>query len=306
MMLGVTERLALVLAGGGIAGIAWETGFLLGVQEAQRAAAERLLDAEVLLGTSAGSTVAAQISSGAPLAELYARQMSQNTHELAPRIDVEDLLGLFEAAAGDTRTSLTDTLRPIGGRPVSARTVTEEVRRSVIARRLPSHRWPDRRLEVTAIDVETGERGLFGRDSGVPLVDAFAASCAVPVVWPPVTIGERRFMDGGVGSSANVDAATDVDVVVMLAPTAEAGMLPFGRSLADELPAHPGRALGIFADEASVAAFGRNPLDPVCRAPSAAAGRDEGRRQAGKGAGFLTALRQRLDQSRGASEDPRR
>jgi len=235
MMLGVAERLALVLAGGGIAGIAWETGFLLGVQEAQRAAAERLLDAEVLLGTSAGSTVAAQISSGAPLAELYARQMSQNTHELAPRIDVEDLLGLFEAAAGDTRTSLTDTLRAIGRRAVSAPTVTEEVRRSVIARRLPSHRWPDRRLEVTAIDVETGERVLFGRDSGVPLVDAVAASCAVPMVWPPVTIGERRFMDGGVGSSANVDAATDVDVVVMLAPTPEPGLSPFGRSLADEL-----------------------------------------------------------------------
>jgi NTE family protein len=260
------------------------------VQEAQRAAAERLLDAEVLLGTSAGSTVAAQISSGAPLAELYARQMSQNTHELAPRIDIEDLLGLFEAAAGDTRTSLTDTLRAIGRRAVSAPTVTEEVRRSVIARRLPSHRWPDRRLEVTAIDVETGERVLFGRDSGVPLVDAVAASCAVPVVWPPVTIGERRFMDGGVGSSANVDAATDVDVVVMLAPTPEPGLSPFGRSLADELTAHPGRALGIFADEASVAAFGRNPLDPVCRAPSAAAGRDEGRRQAGKVAEFLTAL----------------
>jgi NTE family protein len=286
----VAERLALVLAGGGLAGIAWETGFLLGVQEAQRAAAERLLDAQVLLGTSAGSTVAAQISSGAPLAELYARQMSQNTDELAPRIDVEDVLGLFEAAAGDTRTSLTDTLRAIGRAAVSAPTVTEEVRRSVIARRLPSHRWPDRRLEVTAIDVETGERVLFGRDSRVPLVDAVAASCAVPMVWPPVTIGEHRFMDGGVGSSANVDAATDVDAVVMLAPTPEPGLSPFGRSLADELIAHPGRALGIFADEASVAAFGRNPLDPVCRAPSAAAGRDQGRRQAGKVVEFLTAL----------------
>ena len=290
MMLGVAERLALVLAGGGIAGIAWETGFLLGVQEAQPAAAERLLDAEVLLGTSAGSTVAAQISSGVPLAELYQRQVSESTHELTPHIEIEDLMPLFEQGAGHSWTSATDGLRAIGKRAVSAPTVTEEVRRSVIAQRLPSHHWPDRRLEVTAIDVETGERVLFGRDSGVPLVDAVAASCAVPVVWPPVTIGERRFMDGGVGSSANVDAATDVDVVVMLAPTPEPGLSPFGRSLADELTAHPGRALGIFADEASVAAFGRNPLDPVCRGPSAAAGRDQGRRQAGKVAEFLTAL----------------
>src|ERR1700730_10711363 len=156
MMLVVAERLALVLAGGGLAGIAFQTGFLLGVQEARPAAGERFLHAQVLRGTPAGSTVAAQISSGAPLAELYARQISQNTHELAPRIDVEDLLGLFEAAAGDTRTSLTDTLRAIGRRAVSAPTVTEEVRRSVIARRLPSHRWPDRRLQGTPIGVETG------------------------------------------------------------------------------------------------------------------------------------------------------
>jgi NTE family protein len=288
-MLGVTERLALVLAGGGIAGIAWEIGFLRGVQEARPAAAQRLLDAEVLLGTSAGSTVAAQISSEAPLAELYARQISQISHELAPRIDVDDLMGLFEAAAGDTHSSLTDTLRAIGERAVATPTVTEEVRRSVIAQRLPSHRWPDRRLEVTAIDVETGERVVFGRDSGVPLVDAVAASCAVPVVWPPVTIGQRRFMDGGVGSSANVDAATDVDAVVMLAPAPEPGLSPFGGSLADELTAHSGRALGIFADDASIAAFGRNPLNPACRAPSAAAGRDQGLRQAAKVADFLAA-----------------
>ena len=288
MMLGVAE-LALVLAGGGIAGIAWETGFLRGVQEAQRAAAQRLLDAEVLLGTSAGSTVAAQISSGASLADLYARQIAQNTHELTPRIDVDDLMGLFEAAAGDTHASLTDTLRAIGKRALSAPTVSEEVRRSVIAQRLPSHRWPDRRLEITAIDVETGELVVFGRDSGVALVDAVAASCAVPLVWPPVTIGERRFIDGGVGSRANVDAATGADAVVVLAPTPEPGLSPFGRSLADELRAHPGRTLGIFADDASVASFGRNPLDPACRAPSAAAGRDQGLRQAAKVADFLGA-----------------
>lgn len=289
MMLGMAERLALVLAGGGIAGIAWETGFLFGLQEAQPAAAHRLLDAEVLLGTSAGSTVAAQISSGAPLTELYAAQISQNTHELAARIDFDDLLGLFEAVADDAHGSLADTLRAIGKRAVAAPTVTEEVRRSVIAHRLPSHSWPQRRLRVTAIDVETGERVVFDRDSDVPLVDAVAASCAVPVMWPPVTIGERRFMDGGLGSSANVDAATGADAVVMLAPTPGPGLSPFGCTLAEELADHPGRALGIFADEASVAAFGRNPLDPTCRAPSAAAGRDQGRRDAAEVAEFLTA-----------------
>ncbi len=274
-----------------MAGIAWETGFLLGIQDAQPGAAERLLNADVLVGTSAGSTVAAQISSGVPLAELHARQLVQNTHELAPHIEIDDLIELFENVAGDTATSVTEKVRGIGKQAVAAPTVSEEVRRSVIAHRLPSHEWPDRRLEITAIDVETGERVLFGRESGVSLVDAVAASCAVPVVWPPVTIGQRRFMDGGIGSSANVDAVTDADAVVLLSPTPAPGLLALGGSLSDELTEHPARTLGIFADDASIAAFGRNPLDPVCRAPSAAAGRDQGRRQAGEVAEFLAAVR---------------
>ncbi len=285
----MAQRLALVLAGGGIAGIAWETGFLLGVQDVTPDAARRLLDADLLLGTSAGSTVAAQISSGVSLAELYARQLAQNTHELMPGIEIDDLMALFEQAAGHAWTSAADGLRAIGKSAVSAHTVAEEVRRSVIERRLPSHRWPDRRLQVTAIDVETGERVVFGRDSGVSLVDAVAASCAVPVVWPPVTIGGRRFMDGGVGSSANVDAVTDVDAVVMLAPTAAPGVSPFGRSLGQELAEFSGPTLGIFADDASIAAFGPNPLNPACRAPSAVAGRGQGRRQAVEVARFLAA-----------------
>jgi NTE family protein len=285
----VPERLALVLAGGGIAGIAWETGFLLGVQDAQPAAADRLLHADVLLGTSAGSTVAAQISGGVQLAELFARQVAKSMYEVKPAVEIDDLMALFDEAAGGARASMTDSLRAIGKHAIAAPTVSEEVRRSVIAQRLPSHHWPARRLEITAIDVETGERVVFDRNSGVSLVDAVAASCAVPAVWPPVTIGKRRFMDGGVGSRANVDAATDADAVVLVSPTAESGPSPFGPSLADELADHPGRTFGIFADDASITAFGRNPLDPRCRPASAAAGRDQGRRQAAGVATFLDA-----------------
>ncbi|MFZ0833364.1 MAG: patatin-like phospholipase family protein [Mycobacterium sp.] len=284
--MGHSERLALVLAGGGIAGIAWETGFLLGVQDEAPSVARRLLEAELLLGTSAGSAVAAQISSGTPLQELYALQLAPPSHEIAPSVDINELIELFEHTK-DADVSIRQRLRWIGEHAASAPTVSEEARRAVIAQRLPSHQWPERRLEITAIDVETGERVLFDRDSGVSLVDAVAASCAVPVVWPPVTIGRRRFIDGGVGSSANVDAVSNSDVVVMLSPMPEPGFSPFGRSLADELAEHPGRALGVFADEESVAAFGRNPLDPACRAPSAVAGREQGWRDAAKVAAFL-------------------
>ena len=99
-------------------------------------------------------------------------------------------------------------------------TVPEPVRREVIAQRLPSHDWPDRALRITAIDTATGELVVFDRGSGVQLVDAVAASCAVPGAWPPVTIAGRRYMDGGVASSVNLGVARDCDAAVVLVPSA--------------------------------------------------------------------------------------
>src|SRR5262249_4869400 len=104
-----------------------------------------------------------------------------------------------------------------------AETVDEATRRAVIAGRLPSHEWPERDLKVTAVDVETGEFVVFDRHSGVGLVDAVAASCAVPAAWPPVTINGRRFMDGGLRSPSNVDLAAEAARVVVLAPIADGG-----------------------------------------------------------------------------------
>ena len=92
------------------------------------------------------------------------------------------------------------------------------MRRRVIEHRLPSHDWPERDLRITAIDVATGELVVFDSSSGVALVDAVAASCAVPGTWPPVTIGERRYMDGGVGSSVNTAVAADCATAVVLVP----------------------------------------------------------------------------------------
>lgn len=62
----------------------------------------------------------------------------------------------------------------------------------MIAGRLPNHDWPQRRLLITAVNAETGAAVVFDRDSGVSLVDAVAASCAVPLVWPPMTINDHQ------------------------------------------------------------------------------------------------------------------
>ena len=153
--------------------------------------------------------------------------------------------------------------------------------------RLPSHVWPERALRVTAIDIATGELVVLDRESGVGLVDAVAASCAVPGAWPPVTIDGRRYMDGGVGSTVNTVAASDCVSVVVLVPQGEFSPSPFGNGVAAELAAFPGAVLAVWADDDALAAFGRNPLDPACRIPSAYAGRAQGRREAARVAEFL-------------------
>ena len=280
----------LVLAGGGLAGIAWETGILCGIADEAPDAARALLASDVLLGTSAGSTVAAQLGSGASLDELFARQVAEASRELDSGIDVEDIVGLFITAMSDPDASKEQKLQRIGAVALATDTVAEQVRRDVIAHRLPAHDWPQRVLRVTAIDTATGELVVFDRNSDVALVDAVAASCAVPGAWPPVTIGDRRFMDGGVGSIVNMDAAADCASVVVLVPSGEFSPSPFGGGAAFEVAAFPGSTLVIFADDDALAAFGRNPLDPACRVPSAHAGREQGRREAARVAAFLGGL----------------
>jgi NTE family protein len=281
------SRLGLVLAGGGLAGIAWETGFLRGIADEVPAAATVLLGADVLLGTSAGSTVAAQIGSGLGIDELYARQETEATYEIDSGVDIDDITGLFLTAMLTPDTTAAQKLQRIGAIALSTDTVAAPVRRAVIEQRLPSHEWPDRILRVTGIDIATGELVVFDNDSGVELVDAVAASCAVPGAWPPVHIDGRTFIDGGVGSTVNMVAADDCDAVVVLVPSGRDTPSPFSGGAAAEIADFPGSTLALFADDAALAAFGPNPLDPRCRIPSARAGRDQGRRQAAAVADFL-------------------
>lgn len=277
----------LVLAGGGLAGIAWETGILCGIADVAPDAALALLASDVLLGTSAGATVAAQLGSGASLDELFARQVADTSAELDSGVDVDDISALFIDAMSVPDATNEQKLQRIGAVALSTATVTESLRRDVIAHRLPKHDWPDRVLRVTAIDTATGELVVLDRHSNVALVDAVAASCAVPGAWPPVTIGGRRYMDGGVGSVVNMEAASECDSVVVLVPSGETSPSPFGGGAAAEVAAFPGATLAVFADDDALAAFGRNPLDPACRIPSAHAGRAQGRREAPRVIAFL-------------------
>lgn len=271
----------LVLAGGGVAGIAWELGMLMGIRDTSESVWQSLVESEVIIGTSAGSTVAAQISSGTPLDALYERQLGAADEEISPQFDKEELGAAFASALNSDASSGREILQGIGEMARRADTVSAEARRSVIEARLPSHQWPEQDLKITAIDVDSGELVIFDRDSGVDLVDAVAASCAVPGIWPTVAIGTHRFMDGGVQSAANISLGRTCRRVIVLAPSQQPGPNLLGGSLVAEAKGLTKSLVHIiFADEASVDAFGVNPLDPSTRRTSAMAGRSQGAQEA--------------------------
>ena len=262
-----------MLAGGGLAGIAWETGILRGIADESPGTAKALLDADVLVGTSAGSTVAAQLGSGLGLDVLFDRQTTESSTELNPDAAVDEITELFLTAMLTPNTTKAEKLQKIGAVALSTATVTEAVRRDVIAQRLPSHDWPNRVLRISAIDAVAGELVVFDRNSGVGLVDAVAASCAVPGVWPPVTIGDRRWIDGGVRSPANADLAAGHDRVVVVAPMTRALGPMAATAQVAALRAAGARVALVAPDAAATRAIGRNPLDPARREPAARAGR---------------------------------
>jgi len=185
---------ALVLGGGGVTGVAWELGLLAGLAEL----GVDLTDADLVVGTSAGSVVGADLASGVSLAELYEAQLAPPTGEIAAQLGLK-FIAKLSWAMFRSRDPVKARVR-IGKMALASRTVSEADRRKVIAARLPAHDWPACRLLITAVDAESGEFTTFDAASGVGLVDAVGASCAVPGIWPPVTIGGRRYVDGGMRS----------------------------------------------------------------------------------------------------------
>lgn len=249
---------ALVLGGGGVTGVAWELGLLAGLVER----GVPVTEADLVVGTSAGSVVGAQVCSGLPVERFYSEQLAPPSSELAARLGFATLARLIWAG-GRTRDAVRSRAR-IGAMAVAARTPSEASRRAVIEARLPDWEWPRRRLLITAVDASSGEFVVFDRDSGVSLVDAVGASCAVPGVWPPVTIGARRFVDGGMRSSVNADLAADARRVLVLAPTSAAfGPMPRLSAQVDALRAAGSRVVVLTPDAAARTAIGRNVLDPA-------------------------------------------
>ena len=288
-MPGVSER-ALVLGGGGSAGNAWEIGIIAGLFDAGMDVTE----ADLIIGTSAGSTVAAQITSATQPSELLANILAEAPQPRTSPVESDrgrvprpaanhmEITSGIIAAARDAA----DMRRRMGAAALEMDAASDGSRqtqwRAAVAARLPSQRWPERTVLIVAVDAHTGEPVVFDRHSGVELVDAVAASCANGFGVPPYSIGNSRYIDGGYRADVNADLAAGYERVLVLSPFGVRTRKPLEWSLhlaaqADELRARGSRVETIFPDSNSLNAFGVNVMDPSTRPPAAQAGYNQGR-----------------------------
>ncbi|HEY5273826.1 MAG TPA: patatin-like phospholipase family protein [Acidimicrobiales bacterium] len=293
---------ALILGGGGAAGNAWEIGIIAGLAEAGLDMTEA---ADLVVGTSAGATTAAQVCSGRRPAELLASVLSapvQRVGQNRARPPSLPMATVFERmrAIGTGAASAADLQRAMGAFGLESDSVLEPgagQRRETVAARLPHSEWPERPMIVVAVNAYTGELAAFDRDSGVELVDAVTASTALPGLVPTVSINGARYVDGGVRSPDNADLASGYANVMVLSPLGGRSQTPpqagqfeglrrppqWGTDLASQVEAlrNQGSHVEVITPDAdSRAAMGTNQMDPATRIPAARAGFAQGKQEA--------------------------
>jgi len=287
-------RIGLALGGGGIAGYAFHAGVLGAIQEMTGWDART---ADVIIGTSAGSGIAALLRGNVAVPDMVNRMLSISTNP-------GDMSRLRKASGRGVRLS--------GGLwfgPSSPKLLARELCRlhrlrplNLVVGALPNgrvdndvlgdqtsklhERWPEQTTWIPAVSLDTGELTVFGRDEGhdVDMADAVAASCAIPGFFQPVKISGQRYVDGGARSMVNVDllADLDLDLVVVLSPmslTALSPRSPFASVLRGYPRFQLARELALLdsagvphltfePDRGTARAMGANPMDPTCVVPS--------------------------------------
>ncbi|MEO8541235.1 MAG: patatin-like phospholipase family protein [bacterium] len=286
---------ALVLGGGGPVGIAWETGLAAGLTES----GVDVSQADLIIGTSAGSAVGAQLAMGRTPQQMFAAVSADagssrpgptraNTGEGgAP----PNLLPLMELMQKSLREDVdpTEVRKELGAFALQAKTMSEEQFIATFGKILAtSEGWPAKKYTCTAVDALTGEFQAWGNDSGVPLSRAVASSCSVPGVYPPITINGRRYIDGGMRSATNADLAKGYETVIVVAVTSnvEGPMADVSRKrLEAELDVlrDSGSAVVLVTPDAdSRQSFGPNLMDFTRRGGAAEAGLAQGRAEAAR------------------------
>ncbi|WP_028048483.1 patatin-like phospholipase family protein [Cellulomonas sp. URHD0024] len=274
-----TGARALVLGGGGSTGNAWLIGVVAGLFEAGL----DVTAADLTIGTSAGSTAAAQLAGATPTELLSAILNTAPPAGAGPRrgrAPAGPVASHLERTAAIIAASddAADMRRRMGAAALEMEAASDgswqAQWRATVASRLPSQHWPERAVLVTAVDARTGEPVVFDRRSEVELVDAVAASCAGGL---PYRIGDHQYIDGGYRRNENADLAAGYRRVLVLSPFGGRTRHPldWGLQLAaqvDELRARGSKVETIGPDSGSEHLFGANAMDPSLRPAAARAG----------------------------------
>lgn len=272
---------ALVLGGGGFVASSWITGLITGMAES----GIDIRDADVLIGTSSGARVALQLASGAPLEEVFARQVGAGRHfGEAPQVGRQsgamDMSRVQQevARAKELGGDRAEILRRYGQLALS---LAGPELRAPGTIQLPMEDWPERCMQLIALNAETGVRRAFDRASGITLMDAVRATTA-SFGAAPVWFEGQPYIDGGYYSSDNADLAAECGRVLVLALKAPAWAMRLV-SLEDgiaELRASGAEVELIQPDDEAmeVIASAGSPMNPAVFEPVTRAGRAQGLR----------------------------
>jgi NTE family protein len=267
---------ALVLGVGGVLGEAWTTGMLAGISS-QTGCDFR--ECECLIGTSAGSIVAARLAGGeAPRLPLDVDEIEMPAPNGASAVATAANGGSFDALARRAAALGMAVGAPFAPLALAATAPGGAMARAAVLARSPSGRFDldglgeridelgvrfDGRLRIVAVDRARGRRVVFGEPSSpdARVGQAVEASCAVPGIFRPITIGSRTYVDGGVWSPTNLDLAPvgRGARVLCLTPTGGVGAL---RSVT-----FPWRAISRSATTVELAALRRRGADVTVIAP---------------------------------------
>jgi NTE family protein len=290
---------ALVLSGGGSVGIAWQSGLAVGLAEAGVSLAE----ADVVIGTSAGSAVGAQVKLGRDLSNQIDRYRSgpargASAGRSSGSASPDRMAQLMQLMAGAEDAPPEERRRRIGQYALEAETGPEDNFVSAFAY-LRGEAWPAG-YSCTAVDALTGEFAVWQGQPGVDLDRAVASSCAVPGLFPPITINGRRYVDGGMRSGTNADLAAGnerVLIVTLMTGGARPGMSPewaerMRQAREAELSAITsagGTIETIAPDSETAAVLGLNLMDGSRLLEAAEAGIRQAKREADRLRDFWTA-----------------
>lgn len=253
----------------------WITGLITGMAES----GVDVRDADLLIGTSSGARVALQLASGVPLQEVFARQIGAGRQMGRPSGAVDwERLQREVARAKELGGDRAEILRRFGKLALA---LAGPDRRAPAATQLPMERWPERRVQMIALNAETGIRRAFDRASGIDLVDAVMATTA-SFGAAPVWFEGQPYIDGGYYSSDNADLAAGCGRVLVLALKAP----PWAMRLVSvedgiaELRASGAEVELIQPDEEAMEAIAAagSPMNPAVFEPVTRAGRAQGLR----------------------------